>query len=532
MKITRYRSVRIAMVTCILTSLISVMTSTSLSLLITNNIDTLLVNVVIVLGLYGLSGLFTFFRLKLQSNAGYYLRQDLSQRLDKWISGMPSREYRIKDHGEWLSLYSNDIPKVEELLLKKLLSMTSFGATAILVLVALVRIHWSVALTASFFVLPMILVPKLFRNKLTKYIIGTQEKKAEYLSKNRELLQGFFMFLENGAFSVFLKKSRKACHDYMSYVIGVEYFTAVMSGVLTFVNAISTVAGIGVLSYFVIRGDVEVGKLLAVSALIPSFGNGVMQWMSEREFYRSGINFYTEKFSMLEEKGYQEGKYLKQVFANENLLEVDEVKAEAVELFSDISVLDACVAYGERKICFPKKMVFERGKHYAVEGESGSGKSTLVKAILSEIPLSSGNVFFDDRRLSERQVFSQAAYASQETFLLTDTVKNNVDLLGELSLEEVDEMLRYVGLTSISANDMIEDNGKNLSGGEKQRLAVLRALARKKEYYIFDEVTASLDKKNQDSIEELILSLSGTVIMITHRLSENGREKLDGVISL
>ena len=259
MKITRYKSVRIAMIACILTSLISVMTSASLSLLITNNIDTLLVNVVIVLGLYGLSGFFTFLRLKLQSNAGYYLRQDLSQRLDKWISDMPSREYRVKDHGEWLSLYSNDIPKVEELLLKKLLSMTSFGATAVLVLVALVRIHWSVALTALFFVLPMILVPKLFRNKLTKYIIGSQEKKAEYLSKNRELLQGFFMFLENGAFPVFLKKSRKACHNYMSYIIGVEYFTAIMSGVLTFVNAISTVAGIGVLSYFVIRGDVEVG---------------------------------------------------------------------------------------------------------------------------------------------------------------------------------------------------------------------------------------------------------------------------------
>lgn len=532
MKVTRYRSVRVAMLVGAFSSLAFVGASASLSLLITDRMETLFRNVVLVLGWYALTGGLTFLRLKAQANAGYYFRQDLSQRLDRWFAEMPSAEFRGKDHGEWLSMYANDIPKAEELLLGKLLSMTCYGATVIMVFLALLRIHWSVALTALLFLIPMIFVPKLFRKKLTAYIMGSQQEKANYLSKRRELLQGFFMFLENSAFSVFLKKSRKASHHYCSYVLGVEDFTSMMSGVLTFVNAVSTVANLGILSYFVIQGKAEAGQLLAVASLIPSFGSAVMQWMSEREFYRSGLEFYEQRFSMLESERYKERKFLKGVRAKEHLSEVVDQPKESSVAFSKISLQDACVAYGDREIRFPKKLTFEENKHYAIEGESGSGKSTLIKALLGEVPLSDGAVLYDGHPLEEREVFSEVAYASQDTFLMTDTVKNNVDLSGTLSSEEVDRMLREVGLTKISADDMIQENGKNFSGGERQRLALLRALNRNTRWMVLDEITANLDEKTQNLMEQRILSFPGTVVMITHRLSKDGREKLDEVIVL
>ena len=121
---------------------------------------------------------------------------------------------------------------------------------------------------------------------------------------------------------------------------------------------------------------------------------------------------------------------------------------------------------------------------------------------------------------------------NQETYLFNDTVKNNVDFNKELTDDEVNELLKNVGLKNIDANTHLTDNGKNLSGGQRQRLALIRALVRKKDILILDEATANLDKETEKIIEDLALKQSKTLIMITHRLTDEVTNRLDKVINI
>ena len=78
----------------------------------------------------------------------------------------------------------------------------------------------------------------------------------------------------------------------------------------------------------------------------------------------------------------------------------------------------------------------------------------------------------------------------------------------------------------------ISENGKNLSGGQRQRIALARAIAQKKQVLFLDEATANLDPKTAQFVEDYVLSQDWTVVMITHKLTDATREKLDEVIDI
>ena len=186
----------------------------------------------------------------------------------------------------------------------------------------------------------------------------------------------------------------------------------------------------------------------------------------------------------------------------------------------------------KRKLTFPN-IVFEYGKKYAIEGESGSGKSSLLKAILGELNNYDGEILINGiAKNKDDNLFNKISYMNQETYLFNDTVKNNVDFNKELTDDEVNELLKNVGLKNIDANTHLTDNGKNLSGGQRQRLALIRALVRKKDILILDEATANLDKETEKIIEDLALKQSKTLIMITHRLTDEVTNRLDKVINI
>lgn len=94
------------------------------------------------------------------------------------------------------------------------------------------------------------------------------------------------------------------------------------------------------------------------------------------------------------------------------------------------------------------------------------------------------------------------------------------------------ELLHHLNLDSLSLDTELVDNGKNLSGGQRQRLALARCLLRDKEFIVLDEATASLDATTAKEIEALIFEKAHTLVMITHRLSEENYTELDQIIEL
>jgi ATP-binding cassette subfamily B protein len=172
------------------------------------------------------------------------------------------------------------------------------------------------------------------------------------------------------------------------------------------------------------------------------------------------------------------------------------------------------------------------GESIAFVGPSGSGKSTLVKLLVGLYSPLTGNIFFDDVSVKDiryNKIRRQIGFVTQDTQLFAGTVRQNLQFIKAGATEE--EMLMalkksasYHLLKSDKGLDtLLGEGGTKLSGGEKQRLSIARALLRNPRILIFDEATASLDSLTEEAITETIQIISKEkkqiIISIAHRLS-------------
>lgn len=175
-------------------------------------------------------------------------------------------------------------------------------------------------------------------------------------------------------------------------------------------------------------------------------------------------------------------------------------------------------------------MTIEKNKITALVGPSGSGKSTVVNLILRLFDVDGGNIYIDNVDIKEYDIYTflrRIGFVSQETFIYNASIKENISFGGNHSDEEVIEAAKLADIHDFiqklpeGYETVVGDRGMKLSGGEKQRLAIARAIIRKPEILILDEATSSLDNISENSVQKAInkVSKNCTTFVIAHRLS-------------
>jgi ATP-binding cassette subfamily B protein len=173
------------------------------------------------------------------------------------------------------------------------------------------------------------------------------------------------------------------------------------------------------------------------------------------------------------------------------------------------------------------------GDTIAFVGPSGSGKSTLVKLLVGLYRPIEGDILYDSISIKElryNRIRRQLGFVTQDTQLFSGTIRENLLFVKpEATEEEMLEAIKKASAISILQNSekgldtVLGENGKKLSGGEKQRLSIARALLRKPRLLIFDEATSALDSLTEEQITETIKEISANkqqmTILIAHRLS-------------
>lgn len=207
-----------------------------------------------------------------------------------------------------------------------------------------------------------------------------------------------------------------------------------------------------------------------------------------------------------------------------------------------ISVRNLNFSYGERTILSNITCEFEQGKKYLIIGASGSGKSTLLNLIAGLRTDYTGEISLNGieiRQLTRYSLTQNVCAINQEPFLFDDTLYNNVSLYEKIDEESVLKALERVELShfvqslSNGIHTPLGENASTMSGGEKQRVVIARALVRHTPVLLLDESTSHLDPGTAADIERLVLGLENvTVLLVSHNATETAKKYSDEVIEM
>jgi ATP-binding cassette, subfamily B, heavy metal transporter len=294
-----------------------------------------------------------------------------------------------------------------------------------------------------------------------------------------------------------------------------SYFRIMMVGQITIV-ALGTLA----LLYFplmkFLAGEITLGTIVFIYTVYGNLMGPMWGFVHGMQgFYRSMADF---------QDLFQYGKVEKEV--------KDKPSAKALEIRKgDIEFRNVNFAYAKRKIFDNFNLKVPANKKYALVGHSGCGKSTLVNLLYRLYDVERGAILIDGkdiRDFKQESVRSEMAIVPQECVLFDDTIWNNIKFSNpSATKEEIRKAIKFAQLDNIinemphKQNTIVGERGVKLSGGEKQRVSIARALLADKKILVLDEATSALDSETEYEIQKDLERLmeGRTSIMIAHRLS-------------
>lgn len=286
-------------------------------------------------------------------------------------------------------------------------------------------------------------------------------------------------------------------------------------------GSVKAVFGIVILwvgTYQVLKGNMSIGQLISFNALLAYFLDPIENIINLQPQLQTAVVAGERLGEILDlelEKSFDEEK-----------------KIKPQSLLGNIEFKDVDFRYGTRKLILKDiNMNIKKGEKIALVGESGSGKTTLAKLLMNFYQCEKGEILINTYNIKDINIEAlrdKIAYISQETFLFNGTIKENLSLGNPyITYEQIIEACRkaqihdFINSLPLRYNTLVEENGSNFSGGQKQRLSIARAILKKPEILIMDEATSSLDSITERAIENTMNEFSEgiTTIIIAHRLS-------------
>lgn len=453
----------------------------------------------------------------LMNDIAQAVMRDVRYRLFDRIQTLSLDYFSKKRTGELISRITNDVSVIE--------NAVSYGVTDLFKQPFLIIVFISVAFTVNFkgtlillIMFPLIGWPMaIISKRLRKLSRNSQEKMADINSLLLETISGVRILKAFATEKYEIERFRQQNHAY--YKVRMKSIKSMMlvGPITEMVGAICAIGIILILGKQVLEGTLSFGVFGVFMAAILQVIRPIKRMANVQAIIQQAL------------------------VANERIYEVLDAKPSVTEKEKahDVGPLANKVVFDHVHFGYDKdtpvlsdiNIEIKKGELVAIVGPTGSGKSTLVNLLPRFYDTTSGHVIFDGvnvKDISFKSLRGQIGIVTQEAVLFNDTVRNNI---AYGSFDATDDQVKaaaqhafanhFIEKMPKGYDTMVGDRGFRLSGGEKQRLTIARALLKNPPILIMDEATSALDSESEKYVQQALdeLMQGRTVIAIAHRLS-------------
>ena len=420
--------------------------------------------------------------------------------------------------GKFISNLSVDVSLLVSLISTALLNLFKDSLSLIGLLTVMFYQNWKLSLIAIIMIPLASIVAKSLGKRITKATRETMDTSASFtkrlveIFKNHRLIKSFQAEnYERGRSSKDISnlkdKAIKMTEIFTRNTPIMETLTGIMIGILIFYSGI-----------LIKEGELEVNNFFSFLAAMMLAYQPVKSLAGLNIAINQGLSAAKRVLPIIDRRS--------EIKDDVNLPNLNVKKA-------NIEFVNVNFAYNEKeKITLNSaNIIMEGGKTTALVGLSGAGKSTILNLISRFYDCNSGDIMIDDQSIYKSNLYSlrkNISLVGQDTTLFDDTIKNNIKYA---KLNATDDEIEEAAKNSFAIDFIqnmpdkfetnIGENGVRLSGGEKQRLSIARAMLKKSPIILLDEATSSLDSETENKIQMAIkeLTKNKTTIVIAHRLS-------------
>ena len=431
-------------------------------------------------------------------------------------------KFQAENTSLYLSTLTNDVSNIESTYIDGLYEIVINTMNFIVGILVIAYVS-PVALGVGLFlgVIGM-LVSVVMSKPLEKHQSQRSAYYTDYTAYIKEFLSAFHIIKSNRLNQKVQTDFRKKSADIQGkgYLIDriISYISATQNFLMMFVMY-------GLLSFSVfmaIKGDLTLGGVILIVNNMEKIMFPLMQISEWLPKVLSSKGIFDKVDGLIEEEvGYEET-----------------IKINGFDKAIALKSVD--FSYDTQEVLSDVTLQLEKGKKYLIVGPSGGGKSTVLRLLRKYFNPTNGRIHLDENDLKDitkETYFHQIANIEQQVFVFEDTVRNNLCLYKTYEEEAIYSAIQSAGLMDFVSSDalglerMLYDNGKNISGGERSRLAIARGLLQNAKIIILDEAFASLDGKVARDIERTILSLKDvTIINVSHVVFSETKAMYDQIL--
>ena len=477
-----------------------------------DSISSLIVIVLVFLGVYLIVSTLQQYVVEVLKNK---IRYSLNQNLYQSYVSRNIESFQKKDSSEILNEFNNEVNVVIDNYVSSKLNVFSLTISLILGSLYIANLSVEILIFLLFCAFITIFINSIFKNRLKKNQMNYLDSMKQWLCSIKNLCRCFNDIKILNLEKVFCDGLDIENKNLEQSTLKNNGFIKMLTSINSFISQamffLTLLFGIVLIHY----NRLTVGQLLGIAQASNMVIMPIVNYANLRNMIQSSIPVL-------------------QKLLDNSICSEEKESIIFDEQIHDIKIKHLSFSYGARLILDLNNLVIDQGKKYLVIGKSGDGKSTFLD-ILTKQKKADG-IYVNDKDLKDVQFSTYAdkfSYVNQDNDLLPFSFEQNITLGRKMSKYSLKDLVTIFNLESIfdKERDNLDFEHLNLSGGEKQRICLARAMYRNKKWLFLDEAFSAIDKTNSDRIHQFILSNPDlTVLSIEHKVTKETVSLYDKVL--